>query len=98
MLKKTVKEIITNDQGDHTLVCPICREAYQHQVGTPVEIESHDSYEAHPGFRGNVLVIPFEGESCGHQWSLCIAFHKGNSFIFLNDTKAAFSTEHIKGE
>lgn len=60
--------------------CPICLGQYQH-VESPHFVSGNDDYDADWGGRGDLVVIPFWGE-CGHQWELCIGFHKGNSYIF----------------
>ncbi len=41
-----------------------------------------DDYEAGWGGRGDLTVLPFEGE-CGHRWALCFGFHKGMTAAFV---------------
>ena len=62
------------------ILCPICQENFQH-AGSTKMISGNDDYDAAWGGRGDLLVTSFWGE-CGHEWELCIGFHKGNSYIF----------------
>jgi hypothetical protein len=68
------------------LICPICGFDYNH-LRTPGRLigwESADrgvrSQHQWVG-RGDGFVLPIEGE-CGHRWAICLAFHKGQRFIF----------------
>ena len=45
-------------------------------------LEFGDHYKAWEG-RGHCIVIPIEGE-CGHVWNICIGFHKGQNFMFVD--------------
>jgi len=69
-----------NPNNDGLLLCPICDSTYNH-LGTPYKILGLDNYEAPWWGRGDLLVIPIEGE-CVHDWALCIGFHKGMLMIF----------------
>lgn len=61
------------------LKCPICGFEWTH-LGVPVMLAT-DNGRAWGG-RGNCLVIPVNGE-CGHSWNICIGYHKGQNFIFI---------------
>ena len=63
------------------LKCPVCGDDYQH-IGSRQDVPGRDSYEAGWGGRGDLLVIPVEGE-CGHTWQLCFGSHKGNVAAFV---------------
>ena|SRR5690349_7636910 len=62
------------------LACPVCGDTYHHWR-TPHEVPGNDNYEAGWPGRGNLLVIPIDGE-CGHYWELCLGSHKGDVAIF----------------
>src|SRR5687768_14932522 len=59
-----------------TLVCPCCRNDYQHVDGTET-IDGKDYYEAWEG-RGDLVIVKVWGE-CGSTWEMCFGFHKGNT-------------------
>ena len=59
-----------------TLLCPECGYYYNH-FGNPKIIPGNDHYEANWGGRGDLLIIPIEGE-CGCNWEICFGFHKGS--------------------
>jgi hypothetical protein len=61
------------------LKCPACGFNYNHILKAE-EIDGEDSYRAWMG-RGDMIMVKFSGE-CGHEWSLRIGFHKGESFIY----------------
>lgn len=63
------------------LQCPLCRDTYQH-TDTPQTIAGNDNYAAGWEGRGDLLMIPIEGE-CGHLWEICFGFHKGETFVFV---------------
>ena len=69
-----------SDGASRDLKCPICNFNYQH-VGTPTVIDGQDVYKAGWDGRGDLIVIPVNGE-CGHKWELCFGFHKGNTAAF----------------
>jgi hypothetical protein len=83
---KKLEEILGSAEGmfDNTNIiqCPICGFDYSGVKLKDLRNLSSDSYKARRG-RGSCLEIPFEGE-CGHSWSLCIGFYKGQSFIFID--------------
>lgn len=58
-----------------------------HALGQPVIASGEDSYRAWDG-RGDVTAVQMAGE-CGHNWTLCIGFHKGESFLFVSRALAA---------
>lgn len=62
------------------IICPVCGFDYGH-VGE-IQILQSDHYKAWEG-RGHCIVIPIEGE-CGHVWNICIGFHKGQNFMFVD--------------
>ena len=72
------------------LNCPICASSgssigpidYQH-FDKPEYNDGLDHYKAWIG-RGDLIRIPFWGE-CGHRWFLCVGFHKGQSFVFVEE-------------
>ena len=66
------------------LLCPVCNGRYNHKTRI-VKRSGHDNYQAWKG-RGNLIEIFMHGE-CGHNWSLSIGFHKGESFIFCKQTR-----------
>jgi len=79
---------VVEDQvsASQILICPICGFDYNH-LHTPRRLigwESADrgtrSQHRWSG-RGDGFVLPIVGE-CGHRWAICLAFHKGQSFIF----------------
>lgn len=80
---------------DHTtfpvLACPICNFGYNHP-GKPEVVAGNDNYDTKMGVRGDVIIIPFVGE-CGHNWELCIGFHKGNTFIFARKVEMSQEKE-----
>jgi len=79
--------IVHDDGGWHgypwykRLQCPLCRDTYQH-TGHQQTILGNDNYEAGWEGRGDLLVVPLEGE-CGHLWEICLGFHKGETFVFV---------------
>lgn len=64
----------------HNLLCPICRNNYQH-MERPESQNSRDSYGANWEGRGDLIIVPMSGE-CGSKWELCLGFHKGDTVIF----------------
>jgi len=66
------------------LVCPVCGGEYNHVMG--FEVVSSDDYKAWSGGRGNCYIIKMSGE-CGHDWEICIGFHKGYCYIFVDSKK-----------
>jgi hypothetical protein len=62
-------------------VCSVCPDEYQHPQ-CPQVVPGEDNYEAGWGGRGDLTVLPFEGE-CGHSWALCFGFHKGMTAVFV---------------
>jgi len=73
------------DSGDdghwqQQVVCPICRDKNQHVIPQAFDTDGDDNGKAWDG-RGDLYRIPFWGE-CGHNWHLCLGFHKGETFIY----------------
>ena len=60
--------------------CPQCGSEYQH-FRHPILADGQDNYKAGWSGRGDLLIIPIEGE-CGHMWEICLGFHKGQLGIF----------------
>ena len=63
------------------LMCSVCGCNYNH-VGEPYTVAGEDDYRAGWGGRGDLVVVPFEGE-CGHEWEICFGFHKGETMAFV---------------
>ena len=59
---------------------------YNYASGNPEVKGLANDYSGGWTGRGELIVIPFEGE-CGHRWSLCIGFHKGEVMIFERDDR-----------
>jgi hypothetical protein len=62
------------------LLCPVCGGSYNH-LAPPYLKDGGDSGDAKWGGRGDLTVVPMEGE-CGSRWQVCVGFHKGESVIF----------------
>ena len=68
------------------IVCPICGFDYNH-LQTPARLVGWESTDngARSNYqwsgRGDGIALPIEGE-CGHRWVICVAFHKGQLFMF----------------
>lgn len=93
---KNITEVLHPDQwwGDKdmsVLKCPVCEEIYHH-LGEPVKESGKDGYEASWGGRGDLVIIPIEGE-CGCLWEICFGFHKGNIAAFTRVNKSCESGE-----
>ena len=87
VIDSPLSEILCGDSngfGD-IIKCPICNFDYSHIQ--EIKILNSDEYKAWPG-RGSCIVIPFEGE-CGHAWNICIGFHKGQNFAFIDVVRRA---------
>ena len=67
-------------QNAKHLVCPECGFEYQH-FGRPEYTNGNDNHEAGWGGRGDLIVVPIEGE-CGSKWEFCLGFHKGDTYLF----------------
>lgn len=75
------RETYWTDGTPTALRCPTCQFGYQ-RWGAPQVIKGNDHYEAGWVGQGDLLIVPMKGE-CGHNWELCIGFHKGISGIFV---------------
>lgn len=71
--------------------CPVCGHNNSHTGDA--KFLSSDERKAWDG-RGSCITIEFEGE-CGHEWNLCIGYHKGENFVF-NDITKPISNEEQK--
>jgi len=69
-----------------TLICPVCGVEDNH-LGTPKKIPGNDGYDADWGGRGDLIVIPVQGE-CSCIWELCFGFHKGKVAAFTRVVKS----------
>lgn len=80
----------TEDAGwgdaKRNLKCPECGHEYNH-LEPPYLKDGGDNYEAKWGGRGDLIVVPVEGE-CGSIWQVCFGFHKGNSVAFTRTIKS----------
>lgn len=67
------------------LECPSCGGGYVQLIGTPqfggAEQVQTDEYEGLLGFRGTEWQHRAECENCDAVLMLCLAFHKGHTFI-----------------
>ncbi len=70
----------------HMIVCPFCGFDYNH-LQRPARLLGWESADNgvraayHWTGRGDGVALPVYGE-CGHSWVLCLAFHKGQLFMF----------------
>jgi len=79
-----IQEIISHQDGfgkSRLLVCPVCGGEYNHVIG--FEIVSSDYYEAWSPGCGSCYIVKMSGE-CGHDWEICIGFHKGYCYMFAD--------------
>lgn len=80
-MKATIQESDFFSSGIVDLIkCPVCGGSYSHITRSSVR-ESHDKGEAWTG-RGDCIELRFDGE-CGHIWNLCIGYHKGENYLFM---------------
>jgi hypothetical protein len=63
------------------LICPVCGHENAH-LDSPRFHESGDGHEAGWEGCGDLVEVPVEGE-CGHNWSVCFGFHKGDVVSFV---------------
>ncbi len=68
------------------LACPECGDPFSHP-SAPLVSESHDDYTADWPGRGELIIIPIEGE-CGCEWQVCFGYHKGNVVAFTRAIKS----------
>jgi hypothetical protein len=73
----------SNNEEDG-IKCPCCGFEYV-DFGSP-DFISRGDYQNEWHGRGQLLVIPFQGE-CGGAWDLCFGFHKGNTMAFIRIRK-----------
>lgn len=72
-----------DENGDgFQIKCPVCRFEYVHFADAQ-NVDGEDSGKAWRG-RGDAIKIPMYCES-GHHWTLRIGFHKGWSFMGIED-------------
>ncbi len=71
----------------HKIYCPVCGDSFTHVDSSPVTIRSDDS-QAWEG-RGPLTCLTMECEPYGHQFSINVGFHKGESFIYVTAPEAA---------
>lgn len=84
-LSKCLNPEFDNGFGADLMVCPVCLEEYSH--GKEGYTLSSDQYKAWAG-RGSCTIFPFEGE-CGHAWNVCIGYHKGQNYLFIDIVRRA---------
>lgn len=83
--KTMIPTLVTNTEFDASkILCPVCGGTYSHLMHTETK-EGCDKGLAWQG-RGDCHVIEFKGE-CGHNWALCVGFHKGENFLFMTVRK-----------
>lgn len=70
-------------EAGEQLTCPICNFNYVH-FNEPKFIDGKDDYKAWQG-RGQAIRIDFWCES-GHKWTLRIGFHKGQSYLKIEES------------
>ena len=75
---------LDHNDDDGKLLCPVCAFEYVH-FDSPVYLAGRDAYDSGTGYRGDAIRIPCWCEN-DHRWNLFIAFHKGQSFIWLEVT------------
>lgn len=82
-----LRKALTYDDGfgADIIRCPVCKFDYSHI--SQIEENKSDHYKAWAG-RGDCIVIPFEGE-CGHRWNICIGYHKGQNYAFVDIVQRA---------
>ena len=76
--------------GMDIAACPTCGHENVH-THTPYTMPGNDNYDAGWGGRGDLTVVPFEGE-CGHYWSRCFGFHKGTVDVFIAVPRRTFAS------
>lgn len=86
-----------DDPSMDTILCPVCKFNYNHLRTIDTE-DSSDKYLASWWGRGNLLVMDMECEE-GHDWQLCIGYHKGQMYMFTRDGQptADLETSFITG-
>lgn len=67
----------------YQLICPHCKETYNHFKGKVDIKNGNDNYEANKKVRGDVVTIPIDCECGHHSWELNIGFHKGMIYLFI---------------
>lgn len=68
------------DEEDN-LLCPVCGFDYTHLKGSYL-VNGNDNYEAGWRGRGDLQVIEMYCEE-GHEFELCLGFHKGRVEMFF---------------
>ena len=79
-LSRSMSRIKTYAGKCDEVKCPVCGFEYNH-MGEPKTINGNDNGEAGWWGRGDLVVIPVEGE-CGCLWEICFGFHKGSIYSF----------------
>jgi len=87
------------DKPSARINCPVCADSYQHHAETivfdrpredgpttAISLPSGNAVsEKNPSSRRDAVRVNFYGE-CGHEWSLDIVQHKGETFLFATWT------------
>jgi hypothetical protein len=76
-----INKSLWDDGITSDLKCPGCEHPHQHLL-KPAFIDGNDSYEAHWGGKGDLVIVPIESE-CGSKWEICFGFHKGTTSLFI---------------
>ena len=84
------------DTRSFQLRCPVCGSNYQH-TRQAERIRAEQTYGAKWGGKGDLLIIPIEGE-CLHVWEICFGFHKGETVCFVRTTDCVVDEEDRQPE
>lgn len=84
-----------NPAGDKSrmVLCPKCKCDFS-RIRDVKTIPGNDNYESGWWGRGDLVVITLKCEG-GHEWELCLGFHKGQTFIFGRDENGIDYYEYI---
>lgn len=66
--------------------CPVDSSDVGIHFGKVKTVPGNDNYDAGWSGKGDLIVIPCHCE-CGHQWEMCLGFHKGTVFTFIRNMK-----------
>jgi hypothetical protein len=66
------------------LKCPVCGFDYNHFQNASYVHSNDKSGSAWMG-RGDLIRLTFRAE-CGHHWSLCLGYHKGQIFVYAEES------------
>ena len=77
---KRIEKRGTDEEFEHEIHCPICREEYVHFGNTFGKAGDDLGYEQWRG-RGGCVRIPMYCEA-GHKWEMALGHHKGKTYVF----------------